>query len=582
MEVNHEVVARKYRPATFHELTGQEHVSKTLQNSLERGRLHHAYLFSGVRGTGKTTTARILARGANCIPGITSEPCLKCASCTEIGTGASLDVIEIDAASNTGVDQVREVIINNISLAPARDRFKIFVIDEVHRLSGHAFDALLKTLEEPPAHVLFILATTEFHKVPETIVSRCQHFDFRQIPVEKIYNRLKEISTAESITITDSALREIARYGGGSLRDALSALDQVIAFSGSEISDDDVAGALGIVQFDVLEKAALAVADSKPAMVFEIVTELEARGSDLRDFSKQFMAMLRHLLFLKSGIKDADTLGVAEQDVAKLEGLASRFSEEELVRSFHLLAEIEKEIKDSPYPRFTLELGLVKLAGAIRLEPISEALSRLESLENRLSSASGGASTQSAPRFASAPISTPSPPPRAKAPTYESEPEDTGFEEVSEPLEIIEPPRASSRDFSSQVKLIVDELERQNRTALIVALRDASSIDVSNGSLIVTYAQDNVFTKRLRNSQTLFREVGEKVFKQPLNIEIRIKPGAESKPHGLVPSEARPGEEARSRRAELEERALKNPTVRLVKEGLRAEIIDVREKEREL
>ena len=581
MEVNHEVVARKYRPATFHELTGQEHVSKTLQNSLDRGRLHHAYLFSGVRGTGKTTTARILARGANCIPGITSQPCLKCSSCIEIGIGNALDVIEIDAASNTGVDQVREVIINNISLAPARDRFKIFVIDEVHRLSGHAFDALLKTLEEPPAHVLFILATTEFHKVPETIVSRCQHFDFRQIPVEKIYNRVKEIGAAESITITESALREIARYGGGSLRDALSALDQVIAFSGSEISDEDVAGALGIVQFDVLEKAALAVADSKPALVFEIVTQLEARGSDLRDFSKQFMATLRHLLFLKSGIKDADTLGVAEQDIAKLQALASRFSEEELVRSFHVLAEIEKEIKDSPYPRFTLELGLVKLAGAMRLEPISEALSRLESLENRLSRASGSASAQITPRSAGVPVPAPSQAPRAQATSYESEPEDIGFEESSESVAVVESLRASSRDFSSRVKLILDELERQNRTALVVALRDATSVDVSNGSLIATFAQDNVFAKRLRNSQTLFREVGEKVFKQPLNIDIRIKSVAEAKPNEATPAVAPAGAEGKSRRAELEERALKSPTVRLAKEALRAEIIDVREKERE-
>ena len=579
--MNHEVVARKYRPATFHELTGQEHVSKTLQNSLDRGRLHHAYLFSGVRGTGKTTTARILARGANCIPGITSQPCLKCSSCIEIGIGNALDVIEIDAASNTGVDQVREVIINNISLAPARDRFKIFVIDEVHRLSGHAFDALLKTLEEPPAHVLFILATTEFHKVPETIVSRCQHFDFRQIPVEKIYNRVKEIGAAESITITESALREIARYGGGSLRDALSALDQVIAFSGSEISDEDVAGALGIVQFDVLEKAALAVADSKPALVFEIVTQLEARGSDLRDFSKQFMATLRHLLFLKSGIKDADTLGVAEQDIAKLQALASRFSEEELVRSFHVLAEIEKEIKDSPYPRFTLELGLVKLAGAMRLEPISEALSRLESLEYRLSSASGSASAQITPRSAGVPVPAPSQAPRAQATSYESEPEDIGFEESSESVAVVESLRASSRDFSSRVKLILDELERQNRTALVVALRDATSVDVSNGSLIATFAQDNVFAKRLRNSQTLFREVGEKVFKQPLNIDIRIKSVAEAKPNEATPAVAPAGAEGKSRRAELEERALKSPTVRLAKEALRAEIIDVREKERE-
>ena len=311
-------------------------------------------------------------------------------------------MIEIDAASHTGVDNVRDVIINSIAFVPARDRYKVFVIDEVHRLSGNAFDALLKTLEEPPSHVLFILATTEFHKLPETILSRCQHFEFRQISVEKIRGRLKEIVRAEGVTISDTALGEIARAAGGSLRDALSSLDQVIAFSGLEVADADVSAALGLVAFDLLETTINAIADSRSEKIFEIASELESHGSDLRNFAKQLMTTLRHLLVLKSGIKDAESLGVAEQDVSKLEALAARFSEEEIVRSFHLLTEVEKEIKDSPFPRFALELGLVKIAGATRLEPLSNALERLEALEARLT---GG---QVPPRASNPPLMPPS------------------------------------------------------------------------------------------------------------------------------------------------------------------------------
>src|SRR5688572_2271812 len=244
--VSYQVIARKYRPQTFSDLTGQEHITRTLGNALNRGRMHHAYLFSGVRGTGKTTTARILAKGLNCHKGVTSEPCLSCPSCLEIASGASLDVLEIDAASNTGVDNVRDVIINNIGMLPARDRYKVFVIDEVHMLSTSAFNALLKTLEEPPAHVVFIMATTELHKVPDTILSRCQQFEFRQISPQKIFERLKLIAGEEAIDVSDDALREIARSGEGSMRDAQSNFDQVISFSGKKINVSDVSDALGI------------------------------------------------------------------------------------------------------------------------------------------------------------------------------------------------------------------------------------------------------------------------------------------------------------------------------------------------
>src|SRR5215510_1555693 len=230
-----QVIARKFRPQTFDQVVGQEAIRRTLENSIKSRRTHHAYLFAGARGVGKTTTARILAKALNCVQGPTVEPCGVCPSCIEISASRSIDVMEIDAASNTGVDNVRDVIINTIQISPARDRYKIFIIDEVHMLSGAAFNALLKTLEEPPSGVVFIMATTELHKVPETILSRCQVFEFRTIATAKILERLKLIAKEEKISIPDDALREIARTGEGSMRDAQSALDQVISFAGNKI-----------------------------------------------------------------------------------------------------------------------------------------------------------------------------------------------------------------------------------------------------------------------------------------------------------------------------------------------------------
>jgi DNA polymerase-3 subunit gamma/tau len=393
--VSYQVLARKYRPQTFADLIGQEHIARTLAFALDHGRLHHAYLFSGVRGTGKTTSARILAKGLNCVKGVTSHPCLECASCREIAVGGSIDVIEIDAASNTGVDNVRDVIINNIAISPARDRYKVFIIDEVHMLSVSAFNALLKTLEEPPSHVVFIMATTELHKVPDTILSRCQQFEFRQIPTGKILGRLREIGKAEKIKVGDAALSEIARAGAGSLRDALSAFDQVIAFSGAEIHEEDVTTALGLVSVALLGRASNALATQDGAQILALVDDLASGGYDLRNFTRELMAYLRHLLVVKSGIKDGELLGVADAEVPKLIELAGHFSEEDLVRAFHLLAGVEKEIKDSPFPRFALEVGLFKLTHALRLRPLDELIARIDALAAQIDQG-GGSSGPSA------------------------------------------------------------------------------------------------------------------------------------------------------------------------------------------
>src|SRR5262245_7536069 len=399
--MSYQVIARKYRPQTFSDLTGQEHITRTLSHALDNQRLHHAYLFAGVRGTGKTTSARILAKGLNCHRGITSQPCLECASCLEIAAGNSLDVLEIDAASNTGVDNVRDVIINNLAMAPARDRYKIFVIDEVHMLSTSAFNALLKTLEEPPPHVVFIMATTELHKVPDTILSRCQQFEFRQIPTEKILNRLREIANNEGIKIDDAALREISRAGAGSLRDAQSSFDQVIAASGANITTEDVSSSLGLLSAATLGRLVEAIARQDTSMTLNLVDEISSRGYDLRNVTRELMAYLRHLLIVKSGIVNSDILGVADIEIDRIKELSRSFSEEDLVRFFHLLAQTEREIKDSPHPRFQLEMGLVKLTHAARLRSLDELIKRLESLESQLGRQSGE-------------VGKPTPPPQKK------------------------------------------------------------------------------------------------------------------------------------------------------------------------
>jgi DNA polymerase III subunit gamma/tau len=248
----YEVIARKWRPQTFDEVVGQEAITQTLRNAVAQERLHHAYLFTGARGVGKTTTARILAKALNCARGVTPEPDNTCSSCLEITAGNSMDVMEIDAASHTGVDNIRDTIINSVGIAPARDRYKVFIIDEVHQLSQAAFNALLKTLEEPPPRVVFVLATTELHKVPDTITSRCQIFEFRTITLPKVQAKLGEIAARMGVKATPAALAAIARAGEGSMRDAQSALDQVIAFAGDAIDVPDVSTALGVVGDEVV------------------------------------------------------------------------------------------------------------------------------------------------------------------------------------------------------------------------------------------------------------------------------------------------------------------------------------------
>ncbi len=393
--MTYQVIARKWRPQTFEEVTGQEAITRTLRNAVEHDRLHHAYLFSGARGVGKTTTARLLAKALNCHKSDqpTAFPCsmndsTACASCREIAEGRSIDVLEFDAASHTKVEEIRDIILESININPARDRYKIFIIDEVHMLSTSSFNALLKTLEEPPPRVAFIMATTELHKVPDTILSRCQEFEFRTIPSQKIYERLKIIADAEKIDVSMDALREIARSGEGSMRDAQSNFDQVISFSGAKIESNDVVVALGLAGAEMLVKTARAIAGNKPAEVLLVVDDLIGRGQDLRNFCRDLLSFFRDLLIYKMAGETENLLDTAVLSRDELRDSSAPFSESDLIRFFNSLSETESKLREATQPRYVLEIGLVKLVEMRRVSPIEKILERLVQLENALASGS--------------------------------------------------------------------------------------------------------------------------------------------------------------------------------------------------
>src|SRR5436190_2363908 len=394
----YQVIARKWRPQTFEEVTGQEVITQTLRNALEYDRLHHAYLFSGARGVGKTTTARILAKALNCHKSdrATLTPCKVgdpdiCPSCLEISESRSMDVLEIDAASHTGIDDVRGTIIENINFNPARDRYRVFIIDEVHQLSKPAFNALLQTVEEPPANVVFVMATTELHKVPETITSRCQEFQFRTISVQKIFDRLKLIAGAEKVDISDDALRELARSGEGSMRDAQSNFDQVISFSGEKITAVDVTNALGFAGVEILKNTINSIAARDPRAVLSVVDDLIARGHDLRNFCRDVLGLFRDLLVFKVAGEEARLFESAVFSGEDMRGMAEPFSEADLVRFFNSLCETEASLREAAHPRYVLEIGLVKL---IEMRSVAG----IESILERLDAISSGTSLPAKPR----------------------------------------------------------------------------------------------------------------------------------------------------------------------------------------
>ncbi len=383
--MSYQVLARKYRPQTFEDVVGQDHITRTLKNAIQAKRIAHGFLFSGMRGVGKTTMARILAKALNCERGPTPSPCNECQNCLEITRGSSVDVIEIDGASNTGVDDIRELR-ENVLYAPARTRYKVYIIDEVHMLSKSAFNALLKTLEEPPPHVIFVFATTESHRVPITIQSRCQCFDFRRISVREVADLLLSLAGREGFSLDADAARIIARASEGSMRDAQSLLDQAISFCGSRISPEEVRLVLGLVDREVLEGCVEALIDQNAEQVLNIVNTLSARGQDLMEFVNALLAYLRDLLMIKV-LKDPDpVVSLSREETDDLQKVCDRIEEDRLLGFMEELTRAGEQIRNSSHPRFALEMTLIRMTRIESLLGFQQILVRLEELEKRISS----------------------------------------------------------------------------------------------------------------------------------------------------------------------------------------------------
>ncbi len=614
--MSYQVIARKWRPQTFDEVTGQEPITRTLRNAIEHQRLHHAYLFSGARGVGKTTTARLLAKALNChkAQSPTATPCRTddpsaCPSCAEISDGRSIDVQEIDAASHTQVDNVRETIIGSIGFAPARDRYKVFVIDEVHMLSSHSFNALLKTVEEPPERVVFIMATTERHKVPETILSRCQQFEFRTIATTKIFERLRLIADAEKISIPDDALREIARTGEGSMRDAQSAFDQVISFAGLTIKKDDVEMALGVAGADILIRIIQGIADHRPAEALAVVDDVVMRGHDLRNFCRDLLAHFRDLLVTKvSGSEELLESAICDGD--ELQRQAALFSEADLVRFFHSLAETETLLKTAAHPRYQLEVGLVKLMEMRRLEPLNQLMDRLAELEESMRSgkplatsratrpaaspSSSALPTEAQAISTSATSSTPSSQSSFTATATKRAPEpERGIAVMARNAEgAVSTKVVSSSDAASVVMgsaldsdtgasvdtspidRIKSALEKRRKMFLVTALEGARQAAIADGELCIEFApQDRHLRDTLAKADNvkILREVCKETTGGDMGVRFVINDGSAGDDVPLSKEEAK-----RREKQSLRETAEKDPTVQRMLKTFRGEIVDVR------
>ena len=533
----YQVIARKYRPQTFQDVVNQEHVKTTLENAIAQKRIAHGYIFSGQRGTGKTTVARILARCLNCIEGPTATPCGVCASCLEITASGAVDVIEIDAASNRGINEMRELR-ENVRYQPARDRYKVFIIDEAHQITNEAFNALLKTIEEPPPWVVFVLCTTEAHKIPATIASRCQHFSFRSVGFEDLAARMAWICQQEGIEADAEVLAVLAQAGEGSVRDSLSALDQAIACCGAKLDAAEVRALLGAFSLETLEMVTQALVASDSRRMLEVVDELERNGHNLQHFSRELARYFRNLLVTRISGADTRLVAASAAERQKLAEIAAQFSEEDLSRYLQLSLDLFRDLQYSLQPRFHLEIGLVRLVQAGRLLPIEEALAQL--------SAPGPQPP--------APPAKPAPPPARSGPS---------------PFEIDRAKKTGSTPAPAG-----DPRERLHsylHEKGLTHLADA----VENARISVSGADLNVVTPKsyaLYFSDRAMADAASEVFGRPLRLKIAIDDAGEpaSPGPGGAPAAAGNNEE------EVTGRALGNPEVRRFREVFGGEVRKVR------
>ena len=582
----YQVLARKWRPQKFDDVVGQQAVTRTLRNAIASNRIAHAFVFAGQRGSGKTTTARILARALNCVNGPTVDPCGECDACVEIAQGRDMDVLEIDAASHTGIDNIREVVISGLSIAPVRDRYKIFIIDEVHQLSTPSFNALLKSIEEPPAHVLFIMATTELHKIPDTILSRSQVFEFRAFPTKVIVDHLKRMVKEEGIEVPDAALALIARAAEGSMRDAQSALDQVMAFAGQTITVDDVATVLGLVGRDLLFDLIEAVIAEDGPRAFALADRAVESGHDLRLIIRELTKVVRDMMMVSVDPARAGEGDLAEGEIERLTGLARQFSREDLMRAFDLLAKAEQDIRTASHPRYHVEMLLLRWMHLRKLVPLMDLLqggggnaptrstiaptsSKLAPTSNRLAPTSdkiAPASNKLAPasdtiaptRNVVAPTSSKLAPTSNKlAPTSDS----------------LAPTGDTSAPAGGLKDKFLAEIRSNKNTLYSLAVAQAQRIDVTDDRITFTFASNqNVARMQLDSNREWLEGVAQRLTGRRIQVmSAQVQADAASS------ASATPAAASAAPKRDLKEEARSSPSIQAMLDVFPADIRDVEE-----
>ncbi|MDR7555033.1 MAG: DNA polymerase III subunit gamma/tau [Armatimonadota bacterium] len=540
--MTHVSLYRRWRPQTFEEIVGQERITRTLQNAIRAGRTTHAYLFAGHRGTGKTTTARLFAKALNCAQGPTPTPCNRCDACEAIARGTSMDVIEIDGASNTSVDDIRDLK-EKIVLAPAQSRYKVYIIDEVHMLSTSAFNALLKTLEEPPAHAVFILVTTEPHRIPPTVLSRCQRFDFRRVSFPEIVGRLRTIAQQERLEIDDAALAQIARSADGSVRDAESILDQLSAYADGPIGRDLVTSVLGLVDEETAAALADAVIARDVASALRLAQDATDAGKDPRQLLRTLLEYVRDLLLVKTcGDEAAAILDAPQERMARLRAQTDGLTIPDLLRAVRVLNEAVVDARWSTQPRLALEVAVIRLARPEMDPTLEGVLSRLERLEGRRAAGAGK------PQAAAPPTSTA---PSAGAPSASSG-------RAASPVETPPHVAASSPDTAPSV-VTLEDVRRQwarvledikRRKMLCHALLiEGTPVDVQGETVVVALRSVYKFhvdsLQRPENREVVEAAL-QRVLGSPLRFQCRLVdgPDAETTAPDASASVPAPGEDA--------------------------------------